>query len=218
MLFLGWKEAVRLKRSYSQLNILKNKLLYGTKERKGFLDLFMPQYRYLKIEVPYYEYLRGEVFVEDIKDLFDEAQHLTLYHLIVLLYFDFLEQVKKGAKYEQICPFLISAKKKYIDRPSVLKRELKQVTPHLLSLEQREEEIEVTSEEKKAEITLRIKEVGIYRGEVFLHDISPYLIDAEFTVENLLVILFLDFLQRIKEQGNSTQVMKNILLNFENHF
>ena len=40
----------------------------------------------------------------------------------------------------------------------------------------------------------------------------------EFTVENLFVILFMDFLQRVKEKGNSTQVMKAILLNFRNHF
>ena len=76
----------------------------------------------------------------------------------------------------------------------------------------------MTSEEKRAEITLRIKESEIYRGEIFLDYISPFLIDEELTVENLIVILFMDFLQRVKEKGNSTQVMKSILLNFENHF
>lgn len=207
-----------MKKSYSQFSLLSNKLLYGTKEKKGFFDFFLTKYRYLQIKVPYYEYLRGEVFVEDIKDLFEEAQHLTLYHLIVLLYFDFLEQVKKGTKYEQLCPFLITSKKKFLERPIVQKRVLKQVTSNLFSFEQREEEIEVTSEEKQAEITLRIKESEIYRGEVFLHDISPYLMDEEFTVEDLLVILFMDFLQRIKEKGNSSQVMKSILLNFEDYF
>jgi hypothetical protein len=209
---------VPLKKSYSQLGILKNKLLYGSNIKKSFLEYLMPQYRYLKIEVPYYEYLRGEVFVEDIKDLFEEAKDLELYHLIVLLYFDFLEQVKKGAKYEQLCPFLVSNKKKYIERPLIQKRVIKQITPNLLTFEQKEEEMEVTSEEKRAEITLRIKESEIYRGEIFLHDISPFLIDEELTVENLIVILFMDFLQRVKEKGNSTQVMKSILLNFENHF
>ncbi|MEE3956056.1 hypothetical protein [Peribacillus frigoritolerans] len=98
------------------------------------------------------------------------------------------------------------------------KRVLKQVTTNLFSFEQREEEIEVTSEEKLAEITLRIKESEISRGEVFLHDISPYLMDEEFTVEDLLVILFMDFLQRIKVKGNSSQVMKAILLSFEEYF
>jgi hypothetical protein len=68
------------------------------------------------------------------------------------------------------------------------------------------------------EITLRIKESEIYRGEVFLHDISPFLMSEEITVEEILVILYMDFLQRVKEKGNSIQVMKNILLNFENHF
>ena len=98
------------------------------------------------------------------------------------------------------------------------KRVIKQVTPNLLAFEQKEEEMEVTSEEKRAEITLRIKESEIYRGEIFLHDISPFLIDEELIVENLIVILFMDFLQRIKEKGNSTQVMRSILLNFVNHF
>ncbi|MDQ7860946.1 hypothetical protein RCO48_07730 [Peribacillus frigoritolerans] len=66
----------------------------------------------------------------------------------------------------------------------------------------------VTSEEKRAEITLRIKESEIFRGEVFLHDISSYLMDEELKVEDLLVILFMDFLKRIKEKGNSSQAMK----------
>ncbi|NCT39947.1 hypothetical protein GTW56_29925 [Bacillus sp. EB93] len=95
---------------------------------------------------------------------------------------------------------------------------LKQLTSNLFSFEQREEEIEVTSEEKRAEITLRVKESEIYRGEVFLHDISPYMRGEELTVEALLVILFMDFLQSIKEKGNSSQVMKAILLNYEDHF
>ncbi|MFJ7367548.1 hypothetical protein ACIQWQ_26130 [Peribacillus frigoritolerans] len=208
-----------MKKSYSQFNLLSNKLLYGTKVKKGFFDYFLPKYRYLQIEVPYYEFLRGEVFVEDMKDLFEEApQNLSLYHLIALLYFDFLEQVKKGAKFEQLCPFLISSKKKFLERPMIEKRVLKQVTTNLFSFEQREEEIEVTSEEKRAEITLRIKESEIYRGEVFLHDISPYLMDEELKVEDLLVILFMDFLKRIKEKGNSSQAMKAILLNFEDYF
>jgi hypothetical protein len=51
------------------------------------------------------------------------------------------------------------------------KRVFKQLSTKLFSFEQREEEIEVTSEEKRAEITLRIKESEIYRGEVFLHDV-----------------------------------------------
>jgi hypothetical protein len=42
------------------------------------------------------------------------------------------------------------------------KRVLKQVTTNLFSFEQREKVIEVTSEEKRAEITLRIKESEIY--------------------------------------------------------
>ncbi|MFB5935555.1 hypothetical protein ACE8FZ_20050 [Peribacillus frigoritolerans] len=208
-----------MKKSYSQFNLLSNKLLYGTKEKKGFFDYLLPKYRYLQIEVPYYEFLRGEVFVEDMKDLFEEApQNLSLYHLIALLYFDFLEQVKKGAKYDQICPFLISSKKKFLEGPMVQKRVLKQLTSNLFSFEQREEEIEVTSEEKRAEITLRIKESEIYRGEVFLHDIYPYMRGEELTVEDLLVILFMDFLQSIKVKGNSSQIMKAILLNFEDYF
>ncbi len=40
--------------------------------------------------------------------------------------------------------------------------------------EARSFKIEVISEEKRAEITLRIKEAEIYRGEVFLQDIFPY--------------------------------------------
>ena len=101
------------------------------------------------------------------------------------------------------------------------KRVLKQVKPNLFSFIQREEEMEVTSEEQKeqqAEITLKMKESEIYRGEIFFYDISPYLMNEEITVENLLVILFMDFLQRIKEKGNSTQENLNIIFNKEFRF
>lgn len=40
----------------------------------------------------------------------------------------------------------------------------------------------------------------------------------ELRVEDLLVILFIGFLKRIKEKGNSSQAMKAILLNFEDYF
>ncbi|MFE5430710.1 hypothetical protein [Peribacillus simplex] len=42
--------------------------------------------------------------------------------------------------------------------------------------------------------------------------------DEELKVEDLLVILFMDFLKRIKEKGNSSLAMKAILLNFEDYF
>ncbi|ASS92934.1 hypothetical protein [Peribacillus simplex] len=40
----------------------------------------------------------------------------------------------------------------------------------------------------------------------------------ELRVEDLLVILFIGFLKRIKEKGNSSQAMKAILLKFEDYF
>ncbi|MEX6702744.1 hypothetical protein ABS315_24625 [Peribacillus frigoritolerans] len=42
--------------------------------------------------------------------------------------------------------------------------------------------------------------------------------DEELPIEGLLVILFMDFLKRIKEKGNSSQAMKAILFNFEDYF
>ena len=139
--------------------------------------------------------------------------------LIHLLYRDFITQIKKGTEFKQVAGFLLSGKEEYLGKKRTEKRVMKALTEHVFSYESMEEEvIEAKSEkEKEAHLTIRIKESEILRGEIFLHDLSPFLNEQHITIEDLLTILYLDFINQIKKHGNSEKVQKNILFHLKSH-
>lgn len=138
------------------------------------------QKRILTVAVPYYEYLRGIVFCDDLRDNFgDEVPFqfdLTL--LLFLLYDDFLDQIKKGsAKNEQIANYLLAGKKKYFQQRTVEKRIMKPLTPYVFTFETVEEEKEpelISGAQKKAYLDIRVKETEVLRGEILVNDLEPY--------------------------------------------
>jgi hypothetical protein len=204
---------VLLKKSYSKLNLLQKKL-QGLSSPKGFLDYMLGNRKYLTIVTGYYDYIRGEVFIDDMFDIFDDVPRgFDLSVLIHLLYKDFLTQIKKGNINKQVAGFLVSGKARFLGEKKVEKRVMKALTKNVFSFESIEEEIneEESEKEKKAYITIQMKESEILRGEIFLHDLTPYLNDQHVTIEDLLTILYLDFINQIKEQGNSDKIQKNIL-------
>ncbi|MGE8081364.1 hypothetical protein [Peribacillus loiseleuriae] len=219
------------KKSYSSLKLLSKKIT-TIDEKRGILDILFPStLRQLIIELPHYDYLRGRVFVDDLKDVIEETPvDFSIYHLILVLYHDFLNQVKKGFKplkptddtstpYKNLASFFLSSKRRYLERPVEEKRVLTQVKENLFSFVTTIEESTVQSYQNKpktAELTIRMREEDIYRGEVFLHDISTHMDDECLTIEDLIVILYLDFMNRIKESGNSKAAMQAIIDNFEN--
>ena len=204
---------VLLKKSYSRLNLLQRKL-QGLSPSKGLFDYIFGNRRYLKIIIGYYDYIRGEVFIDDMFDMYEDVPHgFNLAVLIHLLYKDFLNQIKKGNINKQVAGFLMSKKEQYMGEVKVEKRVMKALSDHLFTFETIEKEVieEDFEKEKKAHITIQMKETEILRGEIFLHDLSPYLKDQHITIEDLLTILYLDFIAQVKEEGNSVKVQKNIL-------
>jgi hypothetical protein len=208
---------VLLKRSYSSLNLLQQKLK-GFSSEKGFFDYIFNNRKYLTLVVGYYDYLRGKVFIEDIYDMYEDVPYgFDLAVLIHLLYKDFMTQIKKGAENKQVAGFLLSGKAEYLGKKKVERRVMKALTEHVFTFESIEEDIieEKHKKEKEAHLTIRMKESEILRGEIFLHDLSPFLKDEHMTIEDLLTILYLDFIKQIKEHGNSVKVQKNILFHLK---
>jgi hypothetical protein len=201
-----------LKKSYSKLNLLQKKL-QGLSSPKGFFDYILGNRKYLTIVTGYYDYIRGEVFIDDMFDIFDDVPRgFDLAVLIHLLYKDFLTQIKKGNVNKQVAGFLLSGKARYLGEKKAERRVMKALTEHVFTFESIEEEIiEESEKEKKAYITIQMKESEILRGEIFLHDLTPYLNNQHVTIEDLLTILYLEFINQIKEQGNSDKIQKNIL-------
>lgn len=207
------KEGENLKKSFSGLNIL-HKQLSGIGDSKRFFGSFFSGHKYLEINIPYYDYIRAKIFIQDLRDNFEEEvpyqfNEAVLFHI---LYDDFLNQIKKGAKNEQIANYLLTGKKRYFQQRIQQKRIMKSLTPHAFAFETIEEEIEndKSREDKTASITLRMRESEILRGEVLLHDLFGNE-DFEMTVEQLIVIVYLDFIQQVKNEGNSIKVQKSIL-------
>ncbi|KMY42771.1 hypothetical protein [Peribacillus loiseleuriae] len=123
---------------------------------------------------------------------------------------DFITHIKKGTQFKQVARFLLSGKVNYLGKKRTEKRVMKALMEHVFSYESIEEEIiDVKPEkEKEAHLTIRIKDSEILRGEIFLHDLSPFLNEQHITIEDLLTILYLDFIKQIKEHGNSMIVQK----------
>ena len=199
-------------KSYSRLNILQQRL---TGQARGLIHYFFASKQYVTIEVPYYDYLRGRVFINDLYDNFGEEIYVNfdISSLIHVLYTDFLTQIKKDAKNKEVANYLVMNKEKFMTPEATQKRIMKKVAKNLFSfdtVEEYEEETE-SSGDKKAFLTFRARESDILRGEVLLHDLSPYLNGIEITVEELIAILYLDFLDNIKTDGNSRKTQLSIL-------
>ena len=208
---------VLLKKSYSSLNLLQQKLT-GSSSPKSFFEYIFNNRKYLTLVIGYYDYLRGKVFIEDMLDMYEDVPiGFDLAVLIHLLYRDFIAQIKKETDFKQVAGFILSGKAEYLGKNRTEKRVMKALTEHVFSYESIEEEsIEARPEkEKETHLTIRIKESEILRGEIFLHDLSPYLKEEHVTIEDLLTILYLDFIKQIKEHGNSVKVQKNILFHLK---
>lgn len=176
--------------------------------------------KYLTITIPYYDYIRTRVFISDLRDNYgdDVPYNFDVAVLIFMLFDDFLNQIKRGAKHDQIANYLTGGRNRYFQNNTKLERILKPITPHVLEFETVEEETEYdkSKEEKMAYITLRMREAEVLRAEVLLHDLFNAE-GIEMTVEELIVIVYLDFIQSVKIEGNSLKVQKTILTHLKAH-
>lgn len=206
-----------MKKSYSGLNLLQKKLSAIPEEYKSFLDYFILNRKYLTLCLPYYEYLRGVVFIDDLRDNYgDEVPNsLDISSLIYLLYDDFLTQVKRGvAKNEDVAAYLSKGKEKYFHLPKKEKRVMKALSKNLLQFEtidDDDDEMDERSDDKKAYLEIRVKETEILRAEILIHELSPFLNRTNLNVEEVMGIIYLDFINTLKNEGNSLKVQKSIL-------
>ncbi|PLT32547.1 hypothetical protein [Bacillus sp. V5-8f] len=94
----------------------------------------------ISIKVSYYDYLRGQVFIDGLQNVYGEdcPDEFDLGALISLLYDDFLYHTQKGARnHEQTVHYLMRGKAEYLT-PSLpvkeTKRKLNQVSPNTFLL------------------------------------------------------------------------------------
>ncbi|MED1203538.1 hypothetical protein [Heyndrickxia acidicola] len=201
-----------MKKSYRNPNMLQEKISGKSAPKNLFRALFSSR-RYLTIALPYYDYLRGNVFIEDLKDAYGEEVPLMfdISVLLLLLYDDMMNQVKKGAKHKEIAAYLKQGAKQYFSKRTNEKRVMQAVNERLFTFETIEEEIEKDEKEKTAYLEIRIREAEILRGEVLLHDVEPFMEGIHVSIEQLISLVYLNFIQGVKAEGNSPQVQKSIV-------
>ncbi|QOK30079.1 hypothetical protein IIE26_27310 (plasmid) [Cytobacillus oceanisediminis] len=215
-------------KSFSRLGLLKNKF---QEETQSFWQIIKePSNRYIEIEIPYYDYLRGNVLISDMKRVMDDCLSIDLAKLIYLLYLQFLYQVRKGVTtvknkkqgfdlntlgYKLISLRNDCVAPKLVEKVRV--EDFNQITPTTWVLEEREEEVEKPprGKPKYAYLTIRMKTEEIYRGEILLNDLNHINEEVNFGVEELMAILYIDFINKIKQEGNDEKVMKSIIASYE---
>jgi hypothetical protein len=207
-----------LKRSYSSLNLLYKKLNGISDEYKSFIHYFITNRRYLTLAIPHYDFLRGIIFIDDLRESFkgEIPLNFNIADLIYLLYDDFLRQIQNGLKkHQEIALYLMKGTEQYISLPTKEKRVMKAVTSQLFEFESIEE-VEEASDDKMAYVDIRLKETEIIRGEVLLNDIEEYMKGIHLSVEQIMAIRFLTFINSVKREGNSKEVQKSILYHIKN--
>lgn len=209
-----------MQKSFSRKNLLNH--AYLSPFKKGISQWLQLDTATLTLIIPYYDFLRGQVFIDDIKTIYEECpDSFDLASLLSLLHDDFLYHTKKGSRnHQQTAQYLLYGQRQYLTHQKVIKREkqaLKQVNEHtfVMSFEEEEEEIKRENRQDNAEITIRLKESKIQRTEILLFDVFPYMNDTLITVEDMLAIVYLDFIEKIKKEGNNDRIMKTILKGLE---
>ncbi len=181
---------------YSRLNLLEEEM--SKLEERGFSKFLFHlhgKYVYLKIYLPNKLYLRANVLIDDICELTQEE--FTLADLLLLLYQDWLLEVRKHNNIPSM-----------FTRLNV--RDMK--TP---SLYMNNKEVTMNKEETEGyqEFRFRLMRKEVIRCEVLLQEIEDYYPGHPFTVESVLEILFIDFMNEfIKSGGN---VIKEIISRIE---
>lgn len=213
-----------MKKSFSKLNLLSQD--YISPFKSGLSKLLQLDLAKLTIILPYYDYLRGLVFIDDVKQVFeDEApEELDLAALLSLLHDDFLYHTQKGVRsHQETINFLLNGKQTYFKKPKPKqnqKEKIKQVQLNTFIFLHEEDEDDVEEEIAQPEednmvIEMVMRKAKIQRTEILLYDLSSYMDQDRITVEELITILYLDFIDRIKKGGNNEKIMRSIIKGVE---
>lgn len=181
---------------------------------RSFLQYLKTNKKVITIKIPYYDYLRGKLFVADVLEIHgdDVPPSFDVNELIFILFDDLMNQIKRGGSHSDIAAFLLAGKAKFLDRNSkVEKRQLKALSSHIFSMEDVQEEQAEETDLKFAYIQIIMKEDQLLRAEVLLHDITDDLLNGQtITVEDIFTIRFLDFIAKVKDKGNTASVQQSI--------
>ncbi|CAG7651189.1 hypothetical protein ACFQI7_27600 [Paenibacillus allorhizosphaerae] len=175
-------------------------------------DLFYRGKRFVKIKVraEKIDIDRAEVFISDLNAITKGAfADLSVDHLIHILYEDFLltvreymTDIKRDANsitQEEVVKSLLVKRNTYFPRSK------------------RNEEGEISLVRKRWHIyDIHLRRDAAQRGEVFLNDAASEFLEFEMSLDELISILFVDFIAQLR-RGNQKMLINALIDRFYSH-
>lgn len=185
---------------YSQANLINEELsLIGSTNFIGKMlhKMNKSSMILLSIEVPLNSYLRAEIFCEDIQDIsempFDQKT------LLMLLFEDFLYEAKINPDLKKIFKVLTRLENE-CGKTAVLERK----TDSIFKLIHKEEHEELQP------LHIRMRRKYALRGEIILADMEETHPNHGFTIERVLELLYMDFIDAFRK-GDNTEAIRKII-------
>ncbi|MET1167575.1 MULTISPECIES: hypothetical protein [Bacillales] len=202
-------------RPLSKIDLLSKGLHDLAENKKGLHSYLLAKFeKYarneLHIQLPRYEVLRANSFLDDVMELTDHTIHLNIEDLIALLFQQFLIQVRSTAKFSTLGQKILNKKIELAEKEHRIVTSFKEVNPNHWALVEKKVPIKM----KSKQITVELHRKYIERGEIFLYDLIKISPKFDMTLEELISILVIDFVHEV-EKGNSKKVMEQIIKSLE---
>ncbi|MGM0890477.1 MAG: hypothetical protein ACQEW5_26935 [Bacillota bacterium] len=153
----------------------------------------------LSIQVPLNSYLRAEIFCEDIQDL--SEMPFSQNDLMKLLYEDFLYFAKINPDPKKMFKLLST-----LERESGKDAILEKQTDSIFKLIHKDQHQELET------LELRMRRKYALRGEVLLADLEEHHPNHGYTIERVIELLYMDFIDTFRKGDNTEAVQKIIKL------
>ncbi|MFC5449074.1 hypothetical protein ACFPOG_12445 [Paenibacillus aestuarii] len=200
-------------RAYSQLDLLSKTLGLLGKSRisSGYGIINDPRYVSLNIRTPHYDLLRGRQCIKDIAEILGDEMDLsfTVESLFVLLYADFIRQIRNGANLLELAKILMHGKRYFKKMDTPVEAELVSKNSFVLVREERPNR--ARRENQLVDVPIRIHKDEAERGEYLLYDMEELYPEFDMTVEELISIRYREFMKAVKS-GNM-DVVKAVIAN-----
>ncbi|MED4068603.1 hypothetical protein [Priestia megaterium] len=195
-------------KKYSSSNLLQKELTQGSKNSffgKLLYEFDKSSTKTMTLLVPMEVFVRAQVFCEDVEEL--SGMQFSQADLIDILYMDFLTHVKSKPDHQTIFNSIIQLERTSGKDLGIVRS--KQGSIYEVIHEYRDKNME--------ELKVKFRRKLILRGEILLADLESVFPDHGFMLENVLELLYCDFINNWRK-GNNTKAMKDILKVLEEEY
>lgn len=162
----------------------------------------------LKLDLPEYEVLRSQIFLEDLSEQLEDGIDLSIIDLLSLLLKDFLYVVSTTTKMENLKDSLLEKKQQFLAKTERVE-EFVEVSPGHSSLRVRDKPRRI----RYYTLELTIPRKTALRLEIILYDLEQLFKSFQMDLDELISIVFLEFVHYLKI-GKQKDMVKRFIQRF----